>query len=57
MQKLKEAGLLVVEVGEVEGFVPSVGNHGPKWVYEVMSKDLKNDPELEAARQFTKQFM
>jgi hypothetical protein len=53
---LKEHGLLVVEVGELESFVKSIGNHGPKWVTEVLNKDLKSDTELEAARQFVKQF-
>ncbi len=54
--KLKSIGLLVLEVGELEGFVKSIGNHGPKWVSEVLAKDLKNDPELEVARQFVQQF-
>lgn len=55
--KLKEKGFLILEVGEVESFVKSVGNHGPKWVNEVLTKDLKNDPELEQARQFVKHLM
>lgn len=55
--KLKEKGFLVLEVGELESFVKSVGNHGPKWVSEVLSKDLNSDPELEPARQFVKQFI
>jgi energy-coupling factor transporter ATP-binding protein EcfA2 len=50
-------GLLVPEVGELESFVKSVGNHGPKWVSEVLSKDLKNDKELELARQFVNLFL
>ncbi len=48
---------MILEVGEVESFVKSVGNHGPKWVNEVLTKDLKNDPELEQARQFVKHLM
>jgi energy-coupling factor transporter ATP-binding protein EcfA2 len=55
--KLKEKGLLVLEVGELESFVKSIGNHGPKWVNEVLMKDLKNDPELDIARQFVLQFV
>lgn len=55
--KLKEKGFLVLEVGELESFVKSVGNHGPKWVSEVLTKDLANDTELEPARQFVKQFI
>ena len=53
--KLKAVGLLVLEVGELEGFVKSIGNHGPKWVSDVLAKDLKNDPELEIAREFVRQ--
>lgn len=52
--KLKEKGFLILEVGEVESFVKSVGNHGPKWVSEVLTKDLNTDVELEQARQFVK---
>jgi AAA domain, putative AbiEii toxin, Type IV TA system len=50
-------GLLIPEVGELESFVKSVGNHGPKWVSEVLSKDLKNDKELETARKFVDQMI
>lgn len=53
----KEKGFLILEVGELEGFVRSVGNHGPKWVAEVLSKKLKEDPELEVARQFVKEII
>lgn len=49
---LEAIGLLVVEVGELERFVKSVGGHGPKWVNEVLAKDLKVDSELEEARKF-----
>lgn len=55
--KCKEIGLMIVEVGELEGFVKSIGNHGPKWVNEVLLKDLKNDDELDLARQFVKQLI
>ena len=55
--KFIEKGLLIPEVGELESFVKSVGNHGPKWVSEVLSKDLKNDKELELARQFVNQML
>ena len=50
--KFKEKGLFVVEVGELESFAKSVPNHGPKWVSEVLTKNLKTDTELELARQF-----
>jgi len=55
--KLKEKGLMIPEVGELESFVKSVGNHGPKWVNEVLSKNLKTDPELGAARAFVKELI
>lgn len=55
--KFKEKGLLILEVGELESFVKSVGNHGPKWVSDVLTKDLKNDPELEVARKFVEQLL
>lgn len=45
-------GIFIVEVGELESFARSVGNHGPKWVNAVLKKDLSQDPELEAARQY-----
>jgi len=54
--KFEEKGLLVLEVGELESFVKSLGNHGPKWVSEVLTKDLKMDKELDAARQFVTKF-
>ena len=56
-EKLKSVGLFVLAVGELEGFVKSVGNHGPKWVVEVLEKDLKNHPDLGPARQFVKQLI
>ncbi len=55
--KLKEKGFLVLETGELESFAKSVGNHGPKWVSDVLEKDLKTDPELESAIQFVRQFI
>lgn len=52
---LRAAGLHVVEAGELEGFVRTAGGHGPKWVNEVLKRDLASDPELESARQFVRQ--
>lgn len=51
-KNLKALGLLVVDVGELEGFVRSVGGHGPTWVNRVLEKNLKRDSELEPARHF-----
>ena len=55
--KFKGKGLFILEVGELESFVKSVGNHGPKWVSEVLTKDLKTDRELESARQFVSEIL
>lgn len=49
---INSLNLFIVEVGEVECFVKSVGNHGPKWVSEVLTRDIDNDPEFDEARQF-----
>ena len=56
IKKLKKQGLYIVEVGEVEKFCKSVGNHGPKWVNEVLEKNLKKGAELAPARRFVKEF-
>lgn len=50
--KFKEKGFFIIEVGELESFDKRSGNHGPKWVSEVLTKNLKTDTELEPARQF-----
>ena len=51
--QLRENGLHIVEVGELEGFCKSIGGHGPKWVNDVMAnKNLKDDTELEPSRKF-----
>ncbi|MDH0660636.1 AAA family ATPase [Empedobacter sp. GD03865] len=55
--KFIEVGLLIPESGELESFVKSVGNHGPKWLNEVLQKDLKSDPELLNARNFVNKIL
>ncbi|MFW6046652.1 MAG: ATP-dependent nuclease [Candidatus Woesearchaeota archaeon] len=57
VEELNQAGLYVVEIGELESFCKSVGNHGPKWVNEVLQKDLKSDSELEEARNFVEKIV
>jgi AAA domain, putative AbiEii toxin, Type IV TA system len=49
---LRARGVFVVPVGELEGFSKTASGHGPAWVNEVLKKNLGNDPELEAARNF-----
>lgn len=55
--KFKEKGFLILEVGELESFVKSIGSHGPKWVGEVLTRNLKIDSELDSARQFVTQIV
>ncbi|VTS01699.1 atpase aaa : ATP-dependent endonuclease of the OLD family OS=Gloeobacter kilaueensis JS1 GN=GKIL_2201 PE=4 SV=1: AAA_21 [Gemmata massiliana] len=50
--KLEVAGLHIVPVGEVEGWVKEVGNHGPQWVAKVLETiDLRGE-NLKDARSF-----
>ncbi len=51
-QELRRLGLYIVEVGELERFVPSVGSHGPTWLNRVLEKDIAKDTELDEARKF-----
>ena len=55
LQALRSAGLYVVEVGELEGYVRSEGGHGPKWVNAVLTRQLATDHELETARRFVRE--
>lgn len=55
--ELEKVGLMIVEVGELESFVKSIGNHGPKWVNDALAKDLINDYELNDAREFVKKII
>jgi hypothetical protein len=50
-------GLFVVPVGELEGFVRSNGGHGPKWVNDVLNKDLESDTEFDEAKEFIRQVL
>lgn len=43
---LKKAGVYLVPVGELEGFISVVGGHGPEWVNRV----LEEYPNLDAAQ-------
>lgn len=52
LSRLRERGLFIIPVGELEGFARSVGLHGPPFVSEVLRKDLASDPELREAREF-----
>jgi hypothetical protein len=47
-------GLFVLEVGEMERFVPQVGGHGPRWVNEVHERELHADEFMTAPREFVR---
>lgn len=52
-ETLADVGLWIVPVGELEGFCPSVGSHGPGFVEKVLeSYDLQDAAELSEAREF-----
>lgn len=57
LEKLEIQGLIVVGKGELENFDTTISGHGPKWVNEVLTKDLKNDSNLEDARNFVKKLL
>jgi energy-coupling factor transporter ATP-binding protein EcfA2 len=57
LDKLAVLGIFVVRVGEMEEFVKSVGVHGPRWVSEVLKKDLRNDQEFDSAKDFVKRVL
>ena len=56
LEALRRIGIYVVAVGQLESFARSVGGHGPSWVNQVLTKDLKRDLELQAAREFVTSF-
>lgn len=48
----QEKNVFILELGEIEAFDKSIGGHGPKWVNEVLEKDLVTNADLEEARSF-----
>lgn len=54
VEQLKQMGLLVVPVGELERFVPSISGHGPKWVTSVHEDGHHADPSNTTAREFVR---
>ncbi|WP_334442946.1 TOPRIM nucleotidyl transferase/hydrolase domain-containing protein [Bradyrhizobium sp. AZCC 1610] len=56
-ENLRHLGIYLVEVGELEGFCPSIGNHGPAWTVSVLEGDLANDAELTLARSFARSLL
>lgn len=52
--KLRDFGLFIVPVGELESFYRSSPNHGPAWLPDVLELDLKTASELTEARDFVR---
>lgn len=48
----KAKNVFILELGEIEAFDKSIGGHGPKWVNQVLEKDLISNKDLEDARGF-----
>lgn len=57
LEKLRQTGLLIVPVGELERFVPTVEGHGPSWITRVHRKGLHADPSNTVALDFVKQIV
>ena len=52
--KLRDLGLFIVPVGELDSFYRSSANHGPAWLPDVLELDLRTAPELAEARDFVR---
>jgi energy-coupling factor transporter ATP-binding protein EcfA2 len=52
LEKCVSTGLFIVQEGELEGFVPAAGGHGPSWVSRVLDEEDLTGEKLEAARKF-----
>ncbi len=54
LKQLRRLSIFVVEVGELERFVPTIGGHGPAWVTAVHEQGLHADATLTAPRNFVR---
>jgi hypothetical protein len=52
LASLRDLGLFIVEVGELERFAPTVPGHGPAWVSAVHEQGLHANGSLTEARTF-----
>jgi hypothetical protein len=52
---IQSLGIWIVPVGELEGFCPTVGSHGPKWVQKVLEEKDLTSKEFEGARTFVRE--
>ncbi|MGC2545270.1 MAG: AAA family ATPase, partial [Silvibacterium sp.] len=57
LSALESWGVFVVPVGQLEGFVKSVGRHGPAWVAEALTMDLSNNSVFGAAMDFVRKLV
>lgn len=57
LKALEAVGILVVPVGELERFVPSVSGHGPPWVTEVHNSKLHADVTNRPPRDFVRKII
>ncbi len=48
----KVKNVFILDLGEIEAFDKSIGGHGPKWVNQVLEKELMSNSDLEEARNF-----
>jgi len=55
--RLAEIGIFLVQEGEVESFVPSVGGHGGTWVAGVLEQGKHLSPESDGARGFVSKIL
>lgn len=52
LSRLRKIGIFVNPHGQMEGFCRTVDSHGPRWVEQVLQRDLDQDAELSDARAF-----
>ncbi len=54
IERLAAIGIFLIPSGEMEGFCRTIGNHGPRWVEQVLELDLSGSDDLAAARKFVR---
>lgn len=57
LDSLESIGIHIVRAGQLESFVRTVGDHGPRWLAKVLQKDLKGDHEFQLAKSFVKKVL
>ncbi len=50
---LSSVGIYLIPSGEIESFCPTIGNHGPRFVANVLSTVPLDDQKLQSLRDFT----